>query len=76
MADEPRKKIRLLAYWLFSTAVVVFGAITAYIALWTRQAGATMWDIVKAGFPVWGMVTLAAVIIFVGYYFWTSRQQS
>ncbi len=76
MADDQQKKTKLLAYWLFSTVVVVCGAITAYIGLWTRPAGATTWVIIKTGFPIWGIVTLAAVIIFAGYYFWVSRQQS
>jgi hypothetical protein len=69
------KNRKLLAYWLFSTALVVFGAITAYIAMWARPAGATMWTVVKAGFPIWGTTILAAAIIFAGYHYYTKQQE-
>ena len=74
MSEEAGKKRRLLAFWLFSTALIVFGALTAYIAIWARPAGATVWDVVKAGFPMWGITALAAAIIYVGYHFYTQRQ--
>jgi sterol desaturase/sphingolipid hydroxylase (fatty acid hydroxylase superfamily) len=74
MAEGQQKSMRLLAYWLFSMVVMVFAAITAYIALWVRPAGASMWTIVKSGFPIWGITGLAAVIIFAGYYFYSSRR--
>jgi len=74
MSEEQQKKNRLLAYWLFSTVVIVFGAITAYIALWTKAVGATMWVVIKAGFPIWGITALAAIIIYAGYYFYAKRQ--
>ncbi len=74
MSEEQQKKTRLLAYWCFSTTLVVFAAITAYIALWTRELGATMMEILKAGFPIWGITALAAAIIFFGYYFYTKSR--
>jgi uncharacterized membrane protein YwaF len=74
MSEEQLKKIRLVAYWVFSTTVVVFAAITAYIALWTRPVGATMTTVLKAGFPIWGITALAAAVFFGGYYLYTRRQ--
>ena len=74
MSETLGKNKKLLAYWLFSTAQLVFGAITAYIAMWARPAGATMWTVIKAGFPIWGTTALAAVVIFTGYHYYTQRQ--
>ncbi len=75
MSEEKQRNLRLLAYWLFSTVVVVFASITAYIGIWTRPAGATTWTIIKAGLPIWGIVALAAVIIYLGYYLVVVRRQ-
>ena len=74
IAEEQQKSMKLLAYWLFSMVVMVFGAITAFIALWVRPVGASMWTVIKSGFPIWGITGLAAVIIFAGYYFYTGRK--
>jgi polyferredoxin len=74
MSEEKLKKIRLVAYWLFSTTVVVFAAVTAYIALWTRPVGATMTTILKAGLPIWGITAVAAAVFFGGYYIYNRRQ--
>ncbi len=70
MSEEQQKVMKLFAYWLFGTVMVVFGAITAYIMFVGRTAGAvTAWDAIKAGFPIWGVTTLAAIIIYAGYYY-------
>jgi hypothetical protein len=74
MSEEQLKKIKLVAYWLFSTTVIVFAGITAYIALWTRPVGASMITIVKAGLPIWGVTAVAAAIFFSGYYIYSRRQ--
>jgi hypothetical protein len=74
MAEGQQKSMRLLAYWLFSMVVMVFAAITAYIALWVRPVGASMWTVIKSGFPIWGITGLAAIIIFAGYYFYIGRK--
>jgi hypothetical protein len=76
MSEEQLKKVRLVAYWVFSTAVIVFAAVTAFIAIYTRPAGATMGTILRAGFPIWGITTLAAIIAFGGYYFYARRQEA
>jgi|GEM_PF-1043340 len=75
MSKEQNKSQKLLAFWLFGTVMVVFAAITAYILSIGRMAGAvTAWDAVKAGFPIWGITALAAIIIYAGYYFYTQRK--
>jgi len=74
MSEERLKKVRLVAYWLFSTTAVVFAAVTAYIALWTRPVGASITTIVKAGFPIWGITVVAAAVFFGGYYIYSRRQ--
>jgi hypothetical protein len=74
MTEDREKRARLLAYWLFSTVVIVFASITAYIAIWTRPIGAPMMTVIKAGLPIWGIVALAAVIIYSAYLFFTRRK--
>ena len=75
MSEEQNKSQKLLAFWLFGTVMIVFGAITAYILLVGRMAGAVnTWDAVKAGFPIWGITALAAIIIYAGYYFYNQRK--
>ena len=76
MSEERRKKVRLLIYWAFSTTLIVFGAITAYIAFWVFPIGGTAMDILKAGFPIWGSVGLAAIVLVGVYYFYYSRQET
>lgn len=74
MSEEQLKKVRLVAYWLFATTVIVFGAVTAFIAVWVRPVGASMAQVLRAGFPIWGMTALAAVVAFGGYYVYARRK--
>jgi len=74
MSDDKEKSGKLLAFWLFGTVLIVFGAITSYIALIARPFGATMMDVMKLGFPIWGITAVAAVIIYVGYHFYTKSK--
>ena len=75
MSEEQKKGSKLLAFWMFGTVMIVFAAITAYILLVGRMVGAvTTWMAVKAGFPMWGITALAAIIIYAGYYFYTKRK--
>ncbi len=71
MSEDRERRARLLAYWLFSTVLIVFASITAYIAAWARPVGASMMAIIKAGFPIWGIVALAAAIIYAAYSLFT-----
>jgi len=66
--EEQKKGPKLLAFWLFGTVLIVFAAITAYIYLSTGGA-ATIGQVIMAGFPIWGITALAAIIIYIVYYF-------
>jgi membrane protein DedA with SNARE-associated domain len=72
MSEDKEKSMRLFTFWIFGTVLIVFAAITAYIFLFT--GGASIWEAVKAGFPMWGLTTLGAVIIYIIYYFYSKRQ--
>ena len=74
MSEDQQKKLKLLGYWLFSTVMIVFAAITAYITLWVRPVGGGMGDILRAGFPIWGITAVTAAIIYVGYTLYIKRQ--
>lgn len=74
MSEDRETRARLLAYWLFSTVVIVFASITVYIAAWVRPLGAPLMTIIMAGFPIWGTVALAAAIIYAAYSFFTRRR--
>lgn len=73
MLEDKAKRLRLLRYWFFSTVMIVFAALTTYIAIWARPAGASMMDVVMAGFPIWGGVALAAIVLYAGYNFYSQR---
>ena len=69
-SEDVGKGGRLLAFWLFGTVLIVFGAITAYIALYAMPLGGTAMDVIKLGLPIWGTTAVAAIIIYVGYHFY------
>ncbi len=71
MSEEKGKSLKLLAFWMFGTVVIVFAAITAYIFLFT---GGTLLEAIKAGFPIWGITILAGLLIYGGYYLYVSRK--
>ncbi len=72
--DDKQKNLKLMAYWLFGTVVIVFAAVTVYIALWGMPLGASIGQVLKAGFPVWGITAVLAVLFYVGYYFYVNRK--
>jgi polyferredoxin len=74
MSEEQLKKIRLVAYWLFATVVIVFGAVTAFITIWVRPAGGTLMQVIRAGFPIWGITALVAIVAYGGYYLYARRR--
>ena len=73
MSEEPKKGVKLLAFWLFGTVVIVFAAITAYIMMFVGPMGG-IFAAIKAGFPIWGITALAAVVIYAGYYLYNKRK--
>lgn len=69
-----KKGSKLLAFWLFGTVMIVFGALTAYIGVVARPVGASTMDVLMAGLPIWGITAVAAVIIFAGYHFYNKSK--
>lgn len=69
MAEEKQKKLRLVTFWLFSSVMIVFAAVTAYVYLWLSPLSGTIWQALGASLPVTLLVAVAAVILYVVYYF-------
>jgi len=67
MSEERKKKVRLMIYWSVGIVVIVFAAITAYIYK-VVSGVAGIQEALRAGFPIWGITALAAVVICAGYY--------
>jgi len=72
--EDREKGSKLLAFWLFGTVLIVFGAITAYIALYAMPLGGTIMDVIKLGFPIWGVTAVAAAIIYAAYHFYNKSK--
>ncbi len=76
MVEEKQKVLRLVAFWMFGTVMIVFAAITAYIFLAAKAMGGTSTGAaIRAGLPIWGVTALAAVIIYAAYYYFSTRQE-
>jgi len=69
MAEEKQKKLRLVTYWLFSSVMIVFAAVTAYMYIWLSPLSGTIWQALGASLPVTLVVAGAAVILYLLYYF-------
>jgi hypothetical protein len=70
MTEEITKRLNLMRFWLFGTFVIVFGAITIYIGLFTSRD----WIMaLRAGFPIWGIVGLLCIVWYFAYKFWVNR---
>ena len=66
MIEEKQKKLRLMTFWLFSSVMIVFAAVTAYLYM---IALGNIWMAVKGAFPIVLIVAIAAAIIYAVYYF-------
>lgn len=73
MSEEKTKLLNLMKFWLFGTFVIVWAAITAYIGMFTDR---DWWVAVKAGFPIWGLTGLMAIVWYFGYRWWLGRKDS
>ena len=69
MVEEKQKKLRLVTYWLFSSVMIVFAAVTAYIYLWVAPMSGTIWQAIGAALPITLVVAVAAAILYAVYYF-------
>ncbi len=84
MSEDQKKKVQVVGVWLLSTVIVAYAALTTFIAGWVKQVTepvvgergtmTLMMEATKAGFPIWGIIALAAIIIFAGYIFYIKRQ--
>lgn len=68
--DPKEKRIRLMRFWLFGSVVIVFAAVTAYVFMFTGDIVGSL----LTGLPIWGVVAIAAILIFFGYRAWLRRQ--
>ncbi len=69
--DEKEKLLNLMRFWLFGTFVIVFAAVTAYIGIFSNR---NWWLAIKAGFPIWGLSAVLAVIWYYLYKWYLSRK--
>ncbi|MEJ5310220.1 MAG: hypothetical protein WHX52_10630 [Anaerolineae bacterium] len=69
MAEEKQKRLRLVTFWLFSGVMIVFAAVTTYIYLWISPLSGTVWQALGASLPITLLIAVAAVILYVVYYF-------
>ena len=65
MAEEKEKKLRLVMFWLFSSVMIVFAALTAYLFIFAGD----IWMAVKGALPITLIVAVSAAIIYAVYYF-------
>jgi len=71
MAEEKQKKLRLMTFWLFSSVMIVFAAVTAYVFLFAGN----VWWAIKGALPVTLIVAVAAAIIYAVYYFLVYKKE-
>lgn len=74
MSDDKQKKLRLVAFWLFGTILIVFGALAAYIAVWVMPTGASAMTAIMAGWPIYLITIIAAGAIYAGYYYYVNKK--
>ncbi len=69
--DDKEKLLNLMRFWLFGTFVIVFAAVTAYIGIFSNR---NWWLAIKAGFPIWGLGAVLAVVWYYLYKWYLSRK--
>jgi len=70
MGDK-EKLLNLMRFWLFGTFVIVFAAVTAYIGIFSNR---NWWLAIQAGFPIWGLAAVLAVVWYYLYKWYLTRQ--
>jgi len=68
---EKQYLLDLMRFWLFGTFVIVFAAVTAYLGIFSNR---DWWLAVKAGFPVWGVAAVLAVVWYYVYKWYLYRK--
>jgi uncharacterized membrane protein len=82
MSEEKQKRLKLMAYWLVGTVVIVSVALTAFVTIWVfpwvahdlRRLGAGMGGVLKVWLPILGVTVLLAALFYAGYYVYIKRQ--
>ncbi len=72
MSDQNKKLLNLMRFWLFSTFLIVWVAITVYIGLFTNK---DWWLAIKSGFPIWAIVGVLCVIWYFVYKYLLMRKK-
>ena len=76
MSDDKVKRLNLMRFWLFGTFVIVWAATFAFTYLWTAPISASVMDVVMIALPVWIITAVLAVLLYVGYKWWLTRDEN
>ena len=71
MAEDKQKKLRLMTFWLFSSVMIVFAAVTAYLYIFAGN----VWTAISRALPITLIVAVAAAIIYAVYYFLVYKKE-
>ena len=69
---EKGKLLNLMRFWLFGTFVIVFAAITAYIAMLNN---ANIGQALLKGLPIWGLTAILCIIWYFFYQWYLGRKK-
>ncbi len=75
MSEDKVKRLNLMRFWLFGTFVIVWAATFAFTFLWIAPVGASITDVVVTALPVWVITAVLAVVWYVGYKWWLTRDE-
>ena len=75
MSDDKVKRLNLMRFWLFGTFVIVWAATFAFTYLWTAPVSASVMDVVVTALPVWIITAVLAILLYVGYKWWLTRDE-
>ena len=67
--ETKQRRLRLMRFWLIGSVLIVWAAVTAYLGLFLGPLEA-----IVAGLPIWGVVVVAAVVLYFVYKAILNRQ--
>lgn len=73
--EDKQKRLRLVAYWLFSTVMIVFAAITTYVFIWMSSVEGSIGDVLMASLPITLVTAIVAGALYAGYYFFIYKKE-
>ena len=74
MSPEKEKSLKLLAFWMFGTVLIVFAALMTYVTMWARPIGATFGEIFMMILPILSITVILAIVLYGGYYFYVTKK--